>query len=345
MAARKRRSPWIGLAISFALLALLLSQVDLRGVLDGLRKIDPTRLWLPLLLIALGLSIRPLRWRLIFAPSQRPKLMDAFHVWSIANMANNFLPARGGDVLRCFLIARGDRLHGASVALATLGLEKVLDGLALLAVILLSFLFLTPPTWLTAMVIIASAVFGGALVGMIALHHWPEMVERWFRRFFTAIGRDALGERVGALLHSFASGLAAVRSLSQIMVLVLLTALTWAIDAALVWAIANALGASLTPWVGAVVAAILGLGLMIPAAPGYVGSYEFFSVGTLKMFGVGAEIATALTLAMHAGVLLMTTLFGVTSLAASGIRWSRDVLGAESTAVEATALTAEQPTT
>lgn len=330
----RRRSPWIGIAISAVLLALLFTQIDLRGVLDGLRRVDATRLWQPLLLIALGLAIRPLRWQLIFSPAQRPKLVDAFHVWTIANMANNILPARGGDLLRCFLIARGDRLNGASAALATLGLEKVLDGLALLVVILLSFLFLTPPAWLTTMVLLAAAVFGGALAVMVALQSRPAAVEALARRLLAAIGRASLGERVAGLLGSFAGGLAAVRSLSQMAALILLTALTWVIDAALVWSVANALGAPLTPWIGAVVAAVLGLGLMIPAAPGYVGSYEFFSVATLKMVGVGAEIATALTVTMHAGVLLMTTLFGVASLAASGIRWSRDVLGADSVAPE-----------
>jgi hypothetical protein len=58
-----------------------------------------------------------------------------------------FLPIRGGDVVRCFLIAREPSLSTAGTTLGTLGIEKIFDGLALFAVVVIGCLFLSPPQW------------------------------------------------------------------------------------------------------------------------------------------------------------------------------------------------------
>lgn len=322
------RSPLFGVAISAALLLLLATQVDLRASFAELRRIEARQLGWPVVFLVAGLSVRPWRWQLIFPPAARPPFGKSFAVWSIANMCNNILPARGGDVLRCFLIAEPasgsspSRLHGATAALATLGLEKVLDGLALLAVIALSFFFLNPPGWMMSMVLIAGALFGGALAVMIALALWPDFVRRVTLRLGAAMRAPGLAGKLVSLLDSFALGLSAVRSPGRMAGLVLLTALIWAIDMGLVWSCAQALQTPISPWVGALLTAVLGLGMMIPAAPGFVGTYEFFSVAVLSLFAVTREQALALTLVTHAGVLLMTTAFGLAALAASGVRWS-----------------------
>jgi hypothetical protein len=78
-----------------------------------------------------------------------------------------------------------------------------------------------------------------------------------------------------------------------------------------------------------VVSGILGLGLMIPAAPGYIGTYEFFSVAALSLFGVEKENAFAFTLLLHGWVFLTVTGLGLVSLTISGIHIS-DLAGLRS---------------
>jgi hypothetical protein len=320
---RRRWKSLVGLALSVLLVVLLVWTVDLREAWRAILRMDHGRLWLPALLIALGLTIRPYRWQLIFPPHHRPMFGRAFVVWSIANMSNNVLPARGGDVLRCFLIARGQPMRLASTALATLGMEKVLDGLALLAVIVLAFWFVTPPGWLQALTFVAALIFVGALAVMILLQRSPAWIERMVLGVALRLRRPALGRKIIGLLRSFADGLHAVRSPRQMGVLVGLTTLTWFIEVALVWACARALGLPIELWHGTVIAAVLGLGLMVPAAPGYVGSYEFICVSVGAMFALSGEQALALALVMHAGVLVMTTVFGLASLAATTVRGAR----------------------
>lgn len=325
---RRRWRALLGLALSGLLVALVVWRVDLREAWQAILQMDRGRLWLPALLLVLALAIRPVRWRLMFPPGRRPTLGRSFAAWQVANMSNNVLPARGGDVLRCFLIAGGERMRGASTALATLGVEKVLDGLALLAVIVLAFAFVTPPGWLQALTAVAAFVFVGALVVMVVLQRSPECTERAALGVGLRFNRAGLARRLVELLRSFTEGLHTVRSVRLMCVLTLFTALTWFLELAFVWAVGWALGLPLELWQGTVVAAVLGLGLMVPAAPGYLGSYEFICVSVGAMFALTDEQALALALVMHAGVLLATTAFGLACLAATTVRLPRSADGA-----------------
>ena len=56
----------------------------------------------------------------------------------IGNMANFLLPGRAGDLARCVLVGRAGSLTESSRTLATLAVEKVLDGLALVGMVLFS---------------------------------------------------------------------------------------------------------------------------------------------------------------------------------------------------------------
>jgi hypothetical protein len=104
--------------------------------------------------------------------------------------------------------------------------------------------------------------------------------------------------------------------------LVLLTILVWVGDAALIWGIALVLDLSLSLPSAVFVSAVLGLGLMIPAAPGFIGTYEFFSVAALRASGIGSESALALAVVMHAWVFLATIILGFIGLSLVGMRFS-----------------------
>ncbi len=212
------------------------------------------------------------------------------------------------------------------MGLATVGLEKVLDGVAVVCVVLLSFIVLDPPVWLQWAAGLGALLFGGALIAIFALSARPAGVQGAMQAAFSKLGRPAIGARLSGLVESCAIGLSAIRSWRHMVVLSLLTALTWVPEAALVWAIARALALPISIWDGALVAAVLGLGLTVPAAPGYVGTYEFFSVAALGLLGVASESALALTLAMHACVLVVATCLGLAALAATGVSFSRLLL-------------------
>ena len=230
--------------------------------------------------------------------------------------------------MRCFLVAPRASLAGASLVLATLGVEKVLDGLALLAIVLFSFLFFSPPQWLTQLELVSSIVFASALAMLFLLRYRNSYFLMLMQSFFQKVHLERLGEKVVTIFTKFGEGLSILSSFHQTAKAIGLTMMVWAAEAVLIWGLALALQISLSLTAAMVVSAFLGLGGMIlPAAPGSIGTYEFFSITALRLFGIDSESALALTLVMHAWSFIATTLLGLIGLGMSGMSFSQLLRG------------------
>ena len=325
----------LGGLISLCFIGLLLKRVNLYDTWHTLHSIDARRLVLPLLMLAMNYPLRVLRWQLIFPRQTRPGYWATFRAFAIGTGSNNFVPGRAGDVARCVLLAPDSSLAGSSLALATLAIEKVLDGLALLAIVLLACVYISPPNWLTKLVIAAMFVFGSALAVMFALRFKADWFLDRMRAMFSVLRLTFLAKKVTALLGSFNVGLNAVTSIARMVCLTAITALIWATEAGLVWAIARTLGLPLSLPYSVVVAAVLGLGLMVPAGPASIGTYEFFVVAAMGLAGIASGSALAYALLLHAWVFVTTSIVGLACLAWAGLTLKQLAREEESWAAQA----------
>ena len=317
----------LGIVASSSLLLLLLRHLDWKQFCIALAQIHCAVLAVPVVTTLGGFLLKPWRWQHIFPHRMKVGYWSCFGALGVGNMANYFLPARGGDLLRCFLVARRNPLTRASTALATLGLARIFDGVALVVVLSISSLFFTPPRWLLRLASVSALVFGGGLVFAFLLHS----CRGWFldltHSVFRTVHLKPLGDEAAALFEWFAQGLGAVSSPPEMARLVILTALIWMADAVGVWGLAWALRISVSIPAAALVSAIVGLSMMIPAAPGFIGTYEFFSVAALRLLGVEFASAMALTVLMHAWSLTAAIMVGAGGLGVCGISFSGMVHG------------------
>jgi uncharacterized protein (TIRG00374 family) len=307
---RKTRALVLGLAFSALFLWLALRHVDLRQTWSRLRDLDFRYLLLPLGMTLLNYPLRGWRWQRIFPPGVRPGFWVSLQTLALGNALNNFVPGRGGDLARSVLVTRKTCLAGSALALATLGVEKILDGLALVVVVLLSFHMVAPPQRIVELEIVAGIIFGCALAVMIALRCRAEWLLDRLERLFGIAGLPALGQKAVVVGRSFADGLHVIGSATDMAVLLAITAAIWVTEAGLVCGLAWALHLPLSLAGGLIVCAVVGLALMIPAAPGALGTYEFFSASAMAIAGLGAATGLALTLILHAWVLLATSITG-----------------------------------
>jgi hypothetical protein len=238
-------------------------------------------------------------------------------------MANFLLPGRAGDLVRCVLVGHAGSIVETSRTLATLALEKVLDGLALVTMVLFAIWAVRPPHWVIELLRVAILIFGAALLLLVLLRYQTPAVVDYLRRPLRFMNLFQLEERVGGLLTSFAEGLNAVASVGQMTGLLLMTALIWITEAAVIWGLAMALGLDVSLKSAVVACAVLGLGLMIPAAPGGLGTYELFGTEAFKLTGITASGALALTVVIHAWVFVANIAIGVCLLAFKGISLSQ----------------------
>jgi uncharacterized protein (TIRG00374 family) len=308
-----------GILIGLACFGLLFRQVDLRQSWHALSGLHGRFLLIPLAVFLLNVPLRALRWRWIFPSSARPGLTACLTVLGIGNMANLLLPGRAGDLARCVLLSRDGSLAESSRTLATLAVERVLDGFAMVGMILFSLTALHPPQWVLQSLRLAIAIFGGLLVLLIVLRYRTRALIETVRRLFRRIHLAALEEKFDGLMMSFADGLTAIDSAKQMLSLLAMTAAVWTTEVALVWAIATSLGFAITPSSALVATAILGLGLMIPAAPAGLGTYELFGTEAFQLVGLAASSALTVTLVIHAWVFVANIALGIALLAAKGL--------------------------
>ena len=320
MARRFRvQSAAVGLLVGLACIAILLRQVDLKQSWNALGRLNGPFILVPLAVFFLNLPLRAWRWQLIFPSSARPGFAACLTVLGIGNMANFLLPGRAGDLARCVLVGRAGSLSESSRTLATLAVEKVLDGLALVGMVLFSIWTLHPPHWVSELLRLATLIFGGALVLLLVLRYQTRALVEVVRRATRWAHLASFEQKFDGLLTSFAEGLAVVGSGGQMLILLAVTAAIWVTEAALIWGLAGALGLGVTLQSAAGASAILGLAFMIPAAPGGLGTYELFGTEAFKLTGIAPSSALALTVVIHAWVFVTNVVLGLCLLASKGI--------------------------
>ncbi len=309
----------MGLLIGLACLAVLWRQVDLKQSWNALGRLNGPFMLVPLAVFLVNLPLRAWRWQLIFPSSSRPAFGSCVTVIGIGNMANFLLPGRAGDLARCVLVGRTGSLGESSRTLATLAVEKVLDGFALVGMVLFSVWALRPPPWVIELLRLSTVIFGGTLFLLVILRYRTRALIDPVRRGFRWVHLSSLEEKFDGLLTAFADGLSAVNSAGQMLILVVMTAAIWITEVALIWGLAGALGVAVGLKSAAVASAVLGLGLMIPAAPGGLGTYELFGTEAFKLAGIAASSALALTIVIHAWVFVANVAIGVFLLAVKGV--------------------------
>ena len=309
----------IGILVGIGCIALVLRQVDLKRSWSSLAHLNGPYLIVPFVVFLLNLPLRALRWQLIFPSASRPRLWNSLLAIGIGNMANFLLPARAGDIARCVLLGDETVFTESSRALATLVVEKVLDGFALVAIVFFAVWSIHPPVWVLRLVEVAACIFGAAMVSLMLLRYRTERLVTGVERLLELLHLHRLAEKAGILFESFTEGLGAITSGQQMPLLFLLTAGIWLSEALLIWGLAHTLDLDVSVKSAVVASAILGLSLMIPAAPGGLGTYELFGTEAFKLGGLTASAALALTAATHAWVYIANIGTGACLLSLKGI--------------------------
>lgn len=321
MALRVRvQSTVVGILIGLGCLAVLLRQVNLRDSWHALGQLSGPFILIPFIVFSLNLPLRAYRWQLIFPAESRPGFRSCLVALGIGNMANFLLPGRAGDIARCTLAGPTGSLVESTRTLATLAVEKVLDGFALIGMVLFSIWTLSPPPRVLGLLRAALLIFGGALVLLVFIRHRTSTLVTVVRRTFRWLHLSSLEERFDGLLTSFSDGLSGIPSVEQLLTLALLTGLVWITEAWLIWGLSRAIGTAVTIKSSVVVTSILGLGFMIPAAPGGLGTYELFGTEAFKLAGIPASGALALTVVIHAWIFVANVLAGFALLGIKGMK-------------------------
>ncbi len=308
-----------GIVLTAFFLWLALRNVDLQAVRVALAQANYRYLFPAALCGIVGYLFRTWRWQRILVKTQAIAFWRLFPVLMVGFATNNLLPARVGEFVRAYLLSREEEVS-PSLALATLVVERVCDGLtliALMAMTLLTFPLPITDSRLQTVETVAALIFGLATLVLVALLCLPRPIlalVQWCLR----IVPTAIASRITALLEQFIAGLAALRSPVILAQIALLSLVIWFCEGGTFAFVLLAfpLGLSGSAWLAAAVFLLVfvNLGIMIPSAPGYVGTYQLFAKLALGAFGIAASSAVALSFVAHALQYTLITAVGLFSL-------------------------------
>jgi uncharacterized membrane protein YbhN (UPF0104 family) len=303
----------------FALIQALVSLIALAAVVWWASKQDAPELpsstkaygWLlaGLGLYALVTLLRGERWhRILQLTGISAKRRDSYALTTVGYMGNNVLPARAGEMLRVVLLSnRADA--GKRTLLGTVVAERSLDAVALGSIFVIVVFGILRETTLPSDRPLLVAAIGVALLVLLLV-----ALQALRSRGLLARARDWLRPLAGAPR--------AVLS-RQGGVLLAASFLIWALEASVYLAVARATSLDISGMGALYLVALTNLFAMLPAAPGYVGTFDAAVIFGVKAIGGTESAALSYLILLRFILFVPITLVGLVMLVTRYGGWSR----------------------
>jgi glycosyltransferase 2 family protein len=247
-------------------------------------------------LYAVATVLRGWRWhRILGGLGASHRTSDAYALVAVGYFGNTVLPARGGELLRTVLLAERSDARKREV-LGSIISERMLDAVSLamlFAVLTWARVAGAPMGQRPALVAVAALVGGAATV-------WGYLRARRGGRLV------AFAARVQPLVR-------ASRPLIGPMGLALsaLTVLIWGIEGTIFWLVTRSLALEVNLLDGYFLVVRSAFFALIPAAPGYVGTFDGAVLFGLKALGVGGGQAVGFAILVRFVLFVPVTLTGL----------------------------------
>jgi uncharacterized membrane protein YbhN (UPF0104 family) len=243
--------------------------------------------------------MRGWRWhRILLHNGIQHARVDAYALCVVGYACNNILPARGGEVLRIFLMGQRTGARKREV-LGTVVAERVLDVVSLaLLLVALGVGGVAGSSIEDSRTLVASAALALLAIGFAValLLHRRERIQR-LMAFVVPVARASrrLVSPFGAAMLAF-------------------TTTVWMVEGTTLWLVGQSLGLDISPFEGLFVLVLCGFFVMIPAAPGYVGTFDAGVLVALRQLGIPGGIAVAFTLLVRGALYVPITVIGLVIL-------------------------------
>jgi uncharacterized protein (TIRG00374 family) len=305
----------LGIIISALFIYLAFRDINLRVLVNQLIKL-PLK---PIVLCIAGQLasqvLHWIRWGSVIRRLGRVNWGRIFIIGAIGNAALLILPARSGELVRPSLAARENEIDFGQAS-ATSVIERIVDGLLVIAISFGSLLFLefeiTPRAVYNGGFTFLAIFLGGILILFISLRHQDVIISmlqrssRWISSHWV--------ERLIDLFESFIQGIR-ILSTSNIMIPYLGMSLAlWGMEFVSIYWLFGILSVKLPFIASFFVITILALGKLIPSGPVQLGVFEFSIAFSLGIFSVKYDEAILFATVFHVIVIILVLGLGLIGL-------------------------------
>jgi uncharacterized protein (TIRG00374 family) len=257
-----------------------------------------------------------LRWQYLLRPLGRLSVLRATQAVYIGLFTNEVTPMRLGELVRIYLAGRWMNKPVASVVPSML-VSRLLDAAWLaLGFGALAIFVPLPANLLLAGDLLGAGVLVLAVVFLVFLLAEPAIVSRW------AVGGRSPRGRLGSFRHAvgrIGEGLLQLGTFRTLLLPAIISLGIPAFQALSFWLVMRSYHLRLPLVAGAAVYWIVHLGTSIPNAPANAGSYQFFAVLALELFGTDKTVATGFSVVVFIILTLPLWVLGLLALSRSGL--------------------------
>lgn len=303
----------ISVALSVLFLWIAFRGVDFKTLVQHLNSVKLGYVMLYVVTLAFIQFARALRWDVLIRPFAKVSTAATLRISNLGNMLIMLLPLRLGEFARPYLVKKES---GAplSAGVGAVVMERVIDGLLVTLLFFLTTWQLPAPYEVPYVLkygaVMALGVFSGAtvVIGVALLTHgWVPHV---LRRFGTPVA-PGLTEKLVGMLDAFVSGLRSLPNARAVAVVVFWTLAYWAANALGFYWLMLGFGWDLPMVAAFTVVSVLVIGIMIPAGPGFLGTYQAAIVAGLAVYGIDRTNALAYSLVAYPINLAVVVGFGL----------------------------------
>ncbi len=305
---------WLGVGVSVVFLVFLVWTIEFDDLVQALKDANYLYLVPAIVIYFIGIYFRAVRWRYILSPIREVSAWRLYPVVVMGYAANNVLPARAGELVRAYYMAQREQFSG-STALATIGVERIYDGLTLFVITVASTLFLLllgafgnlGEVYRNTGIALAAIAGVVILTGLVAITviatnpHTMAIIDRIIARL-----PEGIRPRIRNMAVNFIHGLSILNSPRQHGMVFLLSLPVWIAEVAVYLTVAYSFG--LQDYLGShlnlllaivLVTATSNLTTAVPVTIGGIGPFELVAQQTLGILGVGAAVAASYALVVH----------------------------------------------
>lgn len=295
---------WVGIGISIFFMVLLFRKIDFGQLVIALRSVDYRYIVLSVIFTFVSYFLRAVRWRYLLISEKVIPLSSLYPATIIGYMANNLLPARLGEFVRAYVLARREQLETPSV-FASLVIDRLFDGFTVLLMLLITLFTVRLPsgmedaaTALKAGGVAMFLLYCGVLVFLFLLKlqtmRMLSVVRSLLKPFPQRISESAI-----PMLGSFIGGIRLSSRSRHIAAIFLSSILIWTFAVLPVDTTLRSFGIDLPITASMFIMVLLVFAVMVPASPGFIGTYHYACVMGLSVFGIPETTALSIALIIH----------------------------------------------
>lgn len=287
----------IGIVVSLVFVYFTFKGVSIENIFKGFENVSYKYLVLAVLLNVLSTLIRTIRLQIILSPIKNISLRTLFPITCIGFMAIVVFPLRTGELVRPYLVHHESQISLTS-SLATIFLERVFDSLILLGMLVIVILSLETSPWITQSGYGLLVTFL-ILVGIITLIYFKtDMTLRLFAPLTNKLNQK-WQLKIEKLIRNIVDGFKIMSSLKNLFYALLLSLSIWVLAVVIIYILFCFLHLNLTPLCALTVLIITIIGISIPAAPGFLGTFQFACIMGLSFFNVPRESAVLFSIVYY----------------------------------------------